>query len=272
MNKAFLIVALLCLISFKGFSQDQLNDYKYILVPEQYEFQKDKNQYQLNALTKFLFEKYGFTALMNSDDYPSDLAQNSCLALKAMVIKDPGIFKTKLQVELQNCKGEVVYLTQVGETREKEYSRAYNLALRDAFQSFSNINYKYNNDINVTQTNQVITKSGPVKQVPKEAKAVMVDTQSDVDEAIVIIADEEPTSMPSRSNKDEKLLYAQPIDNGFQIVNTEPKKVMVIYYSGIADVFIVKGKDAIIYKKGDLWIYSETNGTALMVEELNIKF
>ena len=41
--------------SFKGFSQQTVNDYSFIEVPELFEFLRGKDQYQLNSLTKFLF-------------------------------------------------------------------------------------------------------------------------------------------------------------------------------------------------------------------------
>ena len=45
------------------YSQSNLNDYKYIIVPNKFDFLKEKDQYQLNSLAAFLFNKYGFLAL-----------------------------------------------------------------------------------------------------------------------------------------------------------------------------------------------------------------
>ena len=45
------------------------------------------------------------------------------------------------------------------------------------------------------------------------------------------------------------MLYAQPIEGGFQIVDTEPKKVMILLNTDLPDTYIVKGKDAIVHKK-----------------------
>ena len=59
------------------FSQD-LKDFKYIIVPESYEILGKTNQYQLNALTKFLFEKNGFQTIMKTETWPEDLQQNPC--------------------------------------------------------------------------------------------------------------------------------------------------------------------------------------------------
>jgi hypothetical protein len=42
----------------QGFSQRNVNDYKYVIVPEKFDFQKEPNQFKLNQLTKFLLKKY----------------------------------------------------------------------------------------------------------------------------------------------------------------------------------------------------------------------
>ena len=56
-------------------------------MPNKFDFLKEKNQYQLNALAEFLFEKYGFETLTEGTDYPADLTANRCLALKSDVLK-----------------------------------------------------------------------------------------------------------------------------------------------------------------------------------------
>ena len=68
------------------------------------------------------------------------------------------------------------------------------------------------------------------------------------------------------------VLYAQQIENGYQLVDSSPKVVYRIKNSGLNNVFLVEGKNAIVYKKGDSWVleyYSENN---LKQEALNIKF
>ncbi|HEY5687817.1 MAG TPA: hypothetical protein VIS27_05865, partial [Yeosuana sp.] len=94
--KIFTVLMALAFIS-SAFSQTNLNNYKYVIVPNKYEFLKTINQYKLNDLTKFLFEKYGFSTLMEGDNYPDDLIADTCLALKSNLIEDSKLFKTQLQ-------------------------------------------------------------------------------------------------------------------------------------------------------------------------------
>ena len=104
MKKVILVLSIIlgCLTFSKA--QSNLNDYKYVIVPNKFDFLKEADKYQLNSLTKFLFNKYGFTALLENENYPEDLAKNMCLGLRSDVISESGMFKTKLRVELKNCK------------------------------------------------------------------------------------------------------------------------------------------------------------------------
>jgi hypothetical protein len=103
MLKRIIFTLVLCNLVNIGFSQSNLNDYKYVIVPTKYDFLKGADQYQLNSLTKFLFNKYGFTAIMEDEPFPEDLANNRCLAMDAKVEKESGLLKTKLKVSLKDC-------------------------------------------------------------------------------------------------------------------------------------------------------------------------
>ncbi|HLT32790.1 MAG TPA: hypothetical protein VKZ98_03285, partial [Aquaticitalea sp.] len=141
MIKVLYILSFFFIVAHNSFSQSAVNDYKYIIVPAQYEFLKEKDQYQINSLTKFLFNKYGYTAYLQDEELPQDLRNNGCLGLTANVIKESNLFKTKLRIDLNDCSGRVIASSQVGESREKEYAKAYNLALRDAFTTFQHLEY-----------------------------------------------------------------------------------------------------------------------------------
>jgi hypothetical protein len=122
----------------------ELNEYKYIIVPESFELSKEKNQFQLNALTKFLFKKYGFETLMKTEEKPRDLQENYCLGLNAKVKDNSGLFVTKLVLQLEDCRGNIVFETKEGRSRKKDFKAAYHEALRDAFSDVEELNYQFN--------------------------------------------------------------------------------------------------------------------------------
>jgi len=281
MTKTLCILSVLFVVSFSSFSQNSINDYKYIIIPEKYEFLKENDQYQINSLTKFLFNKYGYTAYIQNEELPEDLLSNRCLALFADVNKDGGLFKTKLKIDLKDCNGTIVISSKMGETREKEYAKAYNLALRDAFETFQNMNYEY-------EPNEAIISKSAVKvaavedkkqqqeieKLKEEIKSLKEERQdAPMTENVKIVQPKEVVLTPKveESLTSADVLYAQPKDNGYQLVDSTPKVVMVLVKTGVKDVYSVKDSDAIVYKKEDVWMYSE-DGSILKGKAINIKF
>ncbi|SHG05036.1 hypothetical protein SAMN05444483_104231 [Salegentibacter echinorum] len=151
-----------------------INDYKYVIVPDTYEFSKEEDQYQLNSLTQFLFEKYGFEAYMKSEEKPQDLQDDICKGLKANVIEDSGLFVTKLRVQLEDCRGNMVFESDEGRSREKDYKKAYHEALRDAFKTVAALDYNY--------TPAEVAAAAPQANNPKPSSVEEAEVSSSVPE------------------------------------------------------------------------------------------
>ena len=283
MKAKFLSIIIFCFIVTNVFSQANLNDYKYIIVPKKYSFLNESDQYQVNSLTEFLFNKYGFQAFMEGEGYPDDLNQNRCLALTSDVIKESGLFKVKLQMVLEDCNGMPVYTTKIGESREKDYSKAYNEALRNAFEELQTIDYKYvpTNKQSLAANTKTETKT-EVSQEIKQLREEIENLKQEKEEAKVIIGEKnttaqvvpvEPTTNASKSTSEVKdILYAQKIENGFQLVDSSPKVVYKIRNTSLENVFMVEGKNATLHKKGEAWILEYYENDVLKQEALNIKF
>ena len=141
-------------------SAQNINEYKYVLIPETFDFTGEVNEYQLNALIKYLFEQEGYNTLMLTEREPDDLNVNPCLGLVARVKNNSGLFVTKLEIELIDCKGKLVFKSKEGRSREKEYSIAYKEALKDAFTSFKEFDYEYTPGIQVGQSGSESVASG----------------------------------------------------------------------------------------------------------------
>ena len=172
-----------------------LNSYKYVIVPDYYTFLKGQDQYQLNSLTKFLFNKYGFEAYLINDEYPVDLLPRSCKALYANVESETNFLITKLKVTLSDCEGEVLYISEVGRSKEKEYKKAYHLALRAAFESIQELKYIYKpekedttveavNNEAVDQGNTTV-KTPPVVSKKVEQVTVVEDVVEKTEETVI---------------------------------------------------------------------------------------
>ncbi|MGC1205496.1 MAG: hypothetical protein WA839_11500 [Flavobacteriaceae bacterium] len=292
MKTSFITMMMICLVVTSVFSQSNLNDYKYVIVAKKYDFLKEADQYQLNSLSKFLFNKYGFEALMEGEKYPEDLLKNRCLALNADALKDPGMFKTKISIELTDCNDQVVYTSGLGISREKEYKKSYTEAIRDAFKSFEEVNYKYQpkeNTTTVAAVEETVDKKEVAEEIQqlrqeiaslKKEKVEVVNEKQEqvVSKTEVKILDEKTpvvkkiTEITQVDEDSSNILYAQETENGFQLVDSSPKVVYKIIKTGVNNVFLVEGETAIIYKKVDSWILESSESASSIKKELNIKF
>ena len=158
MNKLVAVIFLFMSIISKSFSQKSLNDYSYVIVSEQFEFQQEKDKYQLNSLTKFLFNKYGFHAYFDRE-VPLNVFR--CDGLWAEAEGTPGFIITKVQLVLRDCTGEEVFRTNYGKSKVKDYKKAYYESVRNAFNDIIKLNVNQKDievvDIEITSESQNLT-------------------------------------------------------------------------------------------------------------------
>lgn len=251
---------LLLLVSFSGYAQQQtINNYKYVLIPEKYSFLREVDQYGLNTLTKALLEEKGFTAYFDNANAPKELAGNRCNALNAEVVQKKGLFVTNLTLVLKDCQGNIVFKSKEGKSREKEFETSYTMALRDAYTSLNDVPYAYNGT-----TNAPAQQAVPV-QVPAPAATVPAPTPAPTPA---------PVPAPAETKDAAGTLYAQPTPNGFQLIDTTPKKVLTLFKTSVADYFIADNGSShgIVLKKNGEWYFEYYKDDKLMAEKLLIKF
>lgn len=222
------------------FSQS-INDYNTIIIPSKFNFLKETNQYRLNVLTKMFMDKKGFTTYFDTDELPTQLANNKCSSLFVDVLSDGNMFVTKLTVVLKDCRNKVLFTSMEGKSREKEYHAAYNEALREAFTSFETVKYKYNGGV----SNANLTS------------AVVVETK-----------------VANLNSVNDLVLFAQPITNGFQLVDSTPRIWMKIYKTTSSTAFIAvkENRQGVLLLKNGEWFFEYYGNDTLMSEKIAIKF
>ena len=222
------------------FSQS-INDYNTIIIPSKFNFLKETNQYRLNVLTKMFMDKKGFTTYFDTDELPTQLANNKCSSLFVDVLSDGNMFVTKLTVVLKDCRNKVLFTSMEGKSREKEYHAAYNEAIREAFASFEAIKYKYNGGV----SNANLTS------------AVVVETK-----------------VANLNSVNDLVLFAQPITNGFQLVDSTPRIWMKIYKTTSSTAFIAvkENLQGVLLLKNGEWFFEYYGNDTLMSEKIAIKF
>lgn len=152
----FLLLSFTFLLTTSLFSQNtNLSDYSFVVVPEQFDFLKEKDKYQINSMTKFYFEKNGFNAYME-DSAPN---ANRCDGLYADVEELKTILGTKLQIVLKDCQENEIYRGEAGKSKYKEFDKTYQDALRKAFESVEALRVNQKDVVLLNGTNTAIIAS-----------------------------------------------------------------------------------------------------------------
>ena len=237
------------LFSITAYSQSTLNNYKYVLVPERFDFFKTDDQYGLNSLARMLLEDKGFTALMGNGQLPPQVAANKCNALKAEVVEKKGMFVTNLTLLLKDCQGNIIFKSKEGKSREKEFQSSYTEALQNAFASLKEAPYKYDS------TTVAVAQAQQPAVVPVPSPSNQVATSPSITETT-------------------GTLYAQPTSNGYQLIDTTPKKVLTLFKTSTPDYFIAGDGmvNGLVFKKNGEWFFEYYKGDTLVSQKLQIKF
>jgi hypothetical protein len=251
-------------IASYGFSQT-VNDYKAVIIPMRYEFQKSDNQYRLQTLTKVDLHKAGFQAFYANEAIPEEF-NDRCELLYVDLKKENAFLVTKLYITFKDCYGKIIFQSPIGKSREKEFEVAYADALNQAFLSVYDLQYKYNG-----------TKAGS-KAAPMSAAATSVPVVSApaavISAAAVPAAKNEASDLKISENKSTGMLYAQPTSYGYQLIDSEPKVVMKVYKtSNPASYMATKGSvQGVLVSKENQWFFEYYQGDKLISEKIDVKF
>lgn len=249
--KSLILITFLFFTSFLSLSQNkQINNYKYIIVKEKFDFLKQKDQYQTSSLVKFLLKKNGFTVYLESENLPKAILENPCNAMIADVREESSMFKSKLTIFLKDCYNKVLYTSKEGESREKDYKKGYQQAIRNAHSSMGDVIYDESKNKTKIDT--------------------LLETKEEIKTEEFVISKLSTTGKNTISKK--KTLYAQVKENGFQLINLKPEVVFIILKTTLQEVFLIKDKNGILYKKNTLWIAEYYKEGVLVTEEYQIKF
>ena len=248
MKLKVLLTLLLC--SVLGFSQS-INDYKAVIIPLKYDFIKTDNQYRLATMTKTNLVKAGFQAFYVNEEIPAGFSDR-CDLLYIDVKRDNAFLVTKLFIEFKDCYGKVIYTSETGRSKEKDYELAYKESLEDAFKSVNALHYKYSGKSAAPVSNKAQTVVAATPLVP----AVQIATT------------------PTADVSDPNLLYAQPMENGYQLIDKTPKVVMKLLKTSRPDSFIAikNGVQGSLNAKDNQWYFEYYQNDKLVSEKVSVKF
>ena len=244
MKKANLI--LLLLLFNYGFSQT-LNQYKAVIIPLKYDFQKEQNQYRIQTLIKVNLLKSGFQAYYSNEIIPIEI-NDRCKLLTLDLVKESTFIVTKLVLVFKDCYGVAILKSGIGKSREKQFEIAYKEALDNAFMSLNTI------DNSNFDTNSIL--NNPSDLVLQTSSKVKNETAELI------------------KNKENSLLFAQPTSFGYQLIDREPKVIMKIYKtSNPASYIAFKGNlQGVLVAKENQWLFEYYQNDNLVSEKVDVKF
>lgn len=290
MKKNWLFILLILSGFCVGNAQNELSAYKYVIVPTKFEGFKRQNQYQTSTLIKYLLVERGINAVYD-DALPSDLYNDRCLGVKAILVDESGTFTTKAHIAFQNCQLQEVFRTKTGTSKIKDYKGAFQEAIREALSSVDGYTYTYQpgdketvtlsfeNDVRnleeevKTESPEIVEETTKVESsqeaLPVEDKTVVKTETEEQPEVPVSI--QETVTAPAQ---EDLVWYAQEIANGYQLVDKRPQVMLRLYRTKQAGVFLAES-DAhrgIVYQDGGTWYFDYYQDGNLVHKPLNIKF
>lgn len=256
MKKHILFIALF--VTGCSFAQS-VNDYKAVIVPLKYDFMKSDNQYRLATLSKFNLQKAGFDAFYSNESVSKEY-NDRCNMLYVNVVKESAFLATKVHIDLNDCNGVAIYTSPSAYTKLKDTELAYVETINKAFESIYALQYKYNN------------KNG-VAVAPVADQAVK-ETVSELAKPVAVVTPVMTTVASSVGENQSNTLYAQPITNGFQLVDSKPQVVMKVLKTSKKDSYIaVKGAiQGILISKDNQWFFEYYQNDILLSEKVEVKF
>ncbi|MCC1484712.1 hypothetical protein [Winogradskyella immobilis] len=297
-SKLLLFIIVSC-ITTNVFSQanTNINQYKYVVVPLQFDFLKGKDQYRLNTLTRYLFKENGFDVYFDEQELPEDLFKNRCLAIYANVKKVKSFLSNKVQIELKDCRGNLIFVSDEASTKVKEYKEGYRIVVKEAFESIKFLDYSYDpkidnalaQDITNAKSQKEAEDKAEIERLKKEvdalkAKEVEINKAAELRKSEAVAKQKEselqnekpktvneaaPVKVPEM--KRDETLKTELIVGGYRILDSDGAVAMTLLKTAAPNVYTVKGKDAIVFKQDGNWVYSENTGSSKVEKVLKIK-
>jgi hypothetical protein len=266
MMKKVILLLFFSMIAVAG--NAQLDRYKYVVVPTQFDGFKNVNQFRTSTLIKHLFTQNGFTAVYD-DKITPELASKPCQGLRADMVDTSSLLSTKVKLVLKDCYGQVVFETIEGKSKQKDFELAYREAITEAFVVIQALGYSYTPGDSVATSKEVASDE---KSPIGEESTALTET-AEIAPAVAATAGVTPEVITETQAAER--WYAQPTDNGYQLVDSEPRVRMNLLETSQKDTFIAMVEGApmgMVYKKdGDWWHEFYEDGKAIL-RKLDLTF
>ena len=300
------LILICCVHAVKA--QDNRHQITCIIVPTKFEAFNAENKHYTSTFTKQTLSAAGYRVAYDTE-LPPDVAYNNCRGLTADLIDKSNMFNTKLHFEFKDCEGKVVYTTDQGTSKDKDYKRAFRQAILIAMNNIEGkikvvgpysrelaagnkggkplangrvINQNYSQEEQIYKAVTIDDKAlfdAPVTNTPAD---ISQSRSADVTRYKITKVEAPVATIPLLPQSVEVvksgmgILYAQPIPSGYQLVDESPKVVMVIEKSLVPRINFAKKKSGefigLLYEENGKWLLEKWPTAEGKVEELIIKF
>ncbi len=202
----------------------QFEPYKYIIVPTQFEDFTKENQHQTSTLLKHLLTQREFNVVYENN-LPEELRKNRCLGLKAELNNDSSLFTIKVNVVMTDCNDQVVFATEQGRSKLKEFKPGYAEAMRRSLRSLDGISHNYSpkkaEQMETEEMVEVETKTSNTTKDVSEATIAETKTAKKVVEEKI-----EETPMMETSMKEKEVVEKKMKETATMEVSEKEKEIV----------------------------------------------
>jgi hypothetical protein len=234
-----ILALFIVLFSITSFAQKQA-----IIISTKYDFQKEKNAYNINNMLKAILVSNNYEVYFDDALLPIEIAQNRCNALTGILIDNSNMFLTKMKFQIMDCQNNLLFETVEVKSKEKDIQEGFIESIK--------------------LLSPELKKYKPVFITPKE---VVVETKPAEVESIV--ATESPLVSEFKTFLNCK---KEEVFNGFHVTeirNPEGFVLLTMQKTKKSNIFIAFKEDAngVFTLNGNKGVFEYYNGDTYMVEE-----
>jgi len=120
-----ILLLFIVLLSITSFAQKQT-----IIISSKYDFQKEKNAYNINNMLKAILLSNNYEVYFDDEVLPIEIAENRCAVLTGILVDKSNMFLTKMQFQIKDCQNKIVFETAEVKSKEKDIQAGYVEAVR----------------------------------------------------------------------------------------------------------------------------------------------
>ena len=166
----FLFVFLIAVVKAQTVS-----DYKYIVIPAEFNDFKDNKAYGLSNLLEKSLKAKKYTVLSSTkNDWPSDALMNPCSILNTDLLNDKSMFRNKLILQFKDCNNKVVF-NEKGSSMIKEFEPGFQDALKQTL-----VKIPVSNPTTIVSKVAETTSTEPFKNELQGSKEAILQTSNAV--------------------------------------------------------------------------------------------